>query len=131
MMNRQPEVEGLGVLKLKISSMAMLIHTFLSQAISPLFSANMYHNTLYRWHVLEQRDLPNPGCPPYYSSAFFSIKEDVHENTPLNVTWISVKQWYRLLFEKGVTHTSDDPSAPPLLIASKVELAQPEIAADS
>ena len=130
-MYRQPEAGGLGLFNVKIRSMAMLIHTFLSQAISPLFPANMYHNTLYRWHVLEQRDLPNPGCPPYYSSAFFSLIKDVHENTPLNVTWITVKEWYRLLLEKGVTHTSDDPSAPALLIASKVELAHPEIAADS
>ena len=130
-MYRQPELGGLGVFNVKIRSMAMLIHTFISQAISPLFPTNMYHNTLYRWHVLEQRDLPNPGCPPYYSSAFFNIIKDVHENTPLNVTWISVKEWYRLLLEKGVTHTSDDPSSPPLLIASKVELDHPEITVDS
>ena len=98
-MYRQPELGGLGLFNVKVRSMAMLIHTFLSQAISSLFPANMYHNTLYRWHVLEQRDLPNPGRPPYYSSDFFSLINDVHENTPLNVTWISVKEWYRLLLE--------------------------------
>ena len=77
---------GLGVFNLKTRAMEMLIHTFLSQAISPLFTVNTYYNTLYRWHVLEERDLPNPGCPPFYSSTFFSLIKDVHENTPLNVS---------------------------------------------
>jgi hypothetical protein len=35
---------------------------------------------------------------------------------------LSNKQWYRILLEKGVTHISDDPSAP-----FKVELDHPEI----
>ena len=127
LMYRQPEEGGLGVYNVKNRAMAMLIHTFLAQAISPLFPVNIYYNTLYRWHVLEERDIPSPGCPPYYSSAFFNIIKDVHENTPLNVTWITVKQWYRILLEKGVTHTSDDPSTPPLLISSKFELDHPEV----
>jgi hypothetical protein len=58
MMYRQTEVGGLGVFNVKIRSTA-IIHTFLSHAISPRFPANMYDNTLYRWHLLEQRDLPN------------------------------------------------------------------------
>ena len=48
-------------------------------------------------------------------------------NTPLNVTWITVKQWYTLMLEKGVTHTCDDPSAPAVMIASKVEETNPEV----
>ena len=72
-------------------------------------------------------DLPNPGRPPYYSSAFFSIIKDIHENTPLNVTWVTVKQWYQLLLERGVTHTSQDVNSPPLLIPSKVEQNYPEV----
>ena len=105
----------------------MLIHTFLSQATSPLYKSNMYYTSLYRWHVLEERDLPNPGCPPYYSSTFFSIIKDVMDNTPLNVGHLSVKQWYRVLMEKGVTHSSDDPFSPPVLIASKFELEHPQV----
>ena len=92
-----------------------------------VFSTKMYYNTFYWWHVLEERDLPNPGCPPYYSATFFSIIKDVKNNTPLNVSHISVKQWYRLLIEKGVTHNSDDPLAPPALIPSKVELEHPNM----
>ena len=103
----------------------MLIHTFLSQAISPSFPTNIYLNSLYRWHVLEDRDLPDPGRPPYYSAAFFNTIQDVHLNTPLNVTWVTVKQWCQLLLESGATHTSEDHDSPAVLIPSKFEESNP------
>ena len=127
MMYRTVESGGLSVINVKNKAMAMLIHTFLAQAISPCFPNNLYHNSLYRWHVLDDRSIPDPGKPPYYSSTFFSIITDVHLNTPLNVTWIDVKQWYRLLQEKGVTHSNDDPEVPPVLLASKLEEDHPEV----
>ena len=80
-MYREVSEGGLGVYNVKMRAMAMLLHTFLSQAISPLFKSNMYYTTLYRWHVLEERHLPNPGRPPFYSSTFFSIIKDVKDNT--------------------------------------------------
>ena len=70
---------------------------------------------------MENREIPDPGRPPYYSEAFFSIIKDVHKNTPLNVTWITLKQWYQILLEKGVTHTCDDQDSPPVLIKSNLE----------
>ena len=94
MLYRQTELGGLGLYNVKIRAIAMLIHTFLAQAISPLFTTNFYLNSLYRWHVLEE--IPDPGRPPYYSEAFFSTIKDVKKNTPLNVTWITLKQWYQL-----------------------------------
>ena len=124
---RQAELGGLGVYNVKVRAMAMLIHTFLAQAISPRFTTNQYLNSLYRWHVLEHRDLPNPGRPPYYSATFFAIIKDVKDNTPLNVMWVTVKQWYQLLLEKGVTHTSEDPNSPPVIIPSKLEERHPVV----
>ena len=111
----------------KLKAMAMLVHTFLAQAISPLFPTNMYYKSLYMWHVLGERNMTNPGQPPYYSTAFFSIIRDIHENSPLNVTWITVKQWYRILMEKEITHTCEDMNSPPSLIQSKVEVNHPEV----
>ena len=52
---------------------------------------NYYLNSLYRWHVLGVRDIPDPGRPPYYSESFFNTIKDVHENIPLNVIWITLK----------------------------------------
>ena len=40
---------------------------------------------------------------------------------------VSVKQWYKLLMEKGVTHNSDDPDSTPILIPSKLEGRLPGI----
>ena len=122
---REVGLGGLGVHNVKIKAMAMLIHTFLQQAISPRFSHNQYHEYLLRWHVLEQRDFPCPGMPPYYSTTFFAIIKDVKENTPLNIAWVTVKQWYTLLMERGITHTSDDHDAPPVLIPTRLEESHP------
>ena len=82
-------------------------------------------NSLYRWHVLEDRTLPDPGRPPYFTAGFFNTIQDIHLNTPLNVAWISVKQWYQLLLERGATHTSEDQDSPPLIIPSKFEESNP------
>jgi hypothetical protein len=112
---------GLGLHNVKVRASAMLIHTFLAQAVSPRFPTNHYYSTLYRWHVLDQHDFLEPVRPPYYSAAFFSTIKHVHNNTPLNVAWVSVKQWYQLLLEHGVTHTSDDEDSPPVLFESRFE----------
>jgi thiol-disulfide isomerase/thioredoxin len=42
--------------------------------------------------------------------------------------WVTLKQWYQLLLERGVTHTSDDQDSPPVLITSRLEEASPDIA---
>ena len=99
----------------------MLVHTFLAQTVSPRFPSNPYYHTLYRWYVLDQHDFPEPARPPYYSLDFFSLIKNVHKNTPLNVAWVSVKEWYQLIMEQGVIQTSEDEDSPPILIASKFE----------
>ena len=88
---RQIDKGGLGLHNVKLRAMAILIHTFLMQAVSLRFTTNFYLNTLYRWHVLEQREMPDPGWPHHYSVEFFLIIKGVHNNTPLNVAWITVK----------------------------------------
>ena len=75
-MYRQVSMGGLGVHCVKTRAMAMLIQTFLTQAISPRFSNNQYYKYLYKWHVLDERDFTNPGRPPYYSTTFFDIIKD-------------------------------------------------------
>ena len=127
MLYRQVDLGGLGVHNVKIRAKSMLIHTFIAQAICPKFPTNYYLNSLYRWHVLEHRDLHDPGRPPYFSTEFFSIIRDVKVNTPLNVAWITVRQWYQLLLERGITHTSDDSDSPPALIVSRMEERYPEV----
>ena len=119
---RQVGLGGLGLHCVKTRAMAMLIHTFLNQAISNKFVQNQYYKHLYKWHVLDEREIPNPGKPPYYSTNFFNIIKDVRNNTPLNLSSVNVRQWYQLLLERGVTHTSDNPDQPPQIIATKLEV---------
>ena len=45
MMYREVSQGGLGVYNVKMRARAMLLHTFLSQAISPLCKPNMLYNT--------------------------------------------------------------------------------------
>ena len=91
MLYRQVDKGGLGLHNVKVRASAMLIHTFLAQAVSPRFPTNHFYNSLFRWHVLDQHDFPEPVRPPYYSVAFFSLIKNVHNTTPLNVAWVSVK----------------------------------------
>ena len=77
---------GLGLHNVQYKSQAMLIRSFLETAINPKFLHSLYHNSLFRYHVLQQKDIPDPGIPPYYSQDFFSTIRKVHESSPLNVT---------------------------------------------
>ena len=61
---------GLGLLCVKVRAQAHLIFNFIQQAMNPKFQTNLYLNVLFRWYVLEEKDLPEPLCPPYYSKNF-------------------------------------------------------------
>ena len=43
------------------------------------------------------------------------------------MAWITVKQWYQILLERGITHTSDDPNSAPTIINSHLEESNPDI----
>ena len=74
-----------------------------------------------RHYYSYQHDFPEPVRPPYYSVAFFFLIKHVHNNTPLNLAWVSFKPWYQLLLAQGDTHTNEDQDSPPVLIRSKFE----------
>ena len=48
-----------------------------------------------------------------------------HDNTPLNVAWVPVRQWSQLLLERGITHSSPDVDAPPVLFITRLEESNP------
>ena len=86
-----------------MKALAGLIKTFLETACNPKFQHSLYHEILLRYHVLEDRTLSNPGFPPFYSEAFFSTIQHVHQDSPLNIATMSESQWYMLLLEDKVT----------------------------
>ena len=58
---------------------------------------------MFRYHVLGDTTLPDPGYLPYYPPSFFTTIKQVHESSPLNVATMSISQWVRLLTEDGLT----------------------------
>ena len=88
---------------MKVKAQAGLIKLFLESAGHGKFIQSLYHNTLFRYHVLNDTSLPNPGFPPFYSKEFFSKIRHVHLESPLNIFQMSEKMWYRLLLEEDYT----------------------------
>ena len=68
---------GLGVINVKFKAQAMLIRTFMETAANPQFRNNLLHSVLFRYHVLGDTSVPDPGYPPYYPSSFFKAIKQV------------------------------------------------------
>ena len=125
-MHRPVNSGGLGVLHVHMKALAGLIRTFLETACNPKFRHSMYHEMLFRYHVLEDKSFPNPGFPPFYNEEFFNTIRQVHLDSPLNVATMTEGQWYRLLLEDKVTMEHTD-GGRMKLIPCRVELANPDL----
>ena len=107
-MHRKASVGGLGVHHVQLKAQAGLVRTFLETARNPVFRGSLFHSVLFRYHVLGETSLPNPGFPPYYSPEFFAKIRKVHLETPLNVSTMSEKEWYRVFLEDSCTMEEAD-----------------------
>ena len=99
---------GLGLLHVHVRSLALLIRAFLETSVNPNFRHSLYHEALYRYYVLEDISIPNPGLTPYYDKTFFSIIKHYKNNSPMNIAVLSTRQWYRLLLEDRVLMSQDE-----------------------
>ena len=68
---RGTEVGGLGLMNVKIRSLALLIRCFLETSTNPNFRHSLLHEHLFRYHVMREHSLPDPGFTPYYDGEFF------------------------------------------------------------
>ena len=98
-MHRPVTYGGLGVHHVQCKAMAGLIRSFLEIACHPQFRRSLYHSLLYRYHVLGDTTVPDPGIPPFYSKSFFSSIRKIYKQFNLNVAVMSEKQWYEVLLE--------------------------------
>ena len=80
-MCRLPHYGGLGINSVRYKAKAILIRTFLETAVNPKFRHSLLHSILFRFHVLGDNTVPNPGCPPYYPESFFDTIRRVHLET--------------------------------------------------
>jgi hypothetical protein len=94
---------GLGVTSVKYKAQAVLIRSFMETSANPKFISSLLHSTLFRYHVLGDTSIPDPGYLPYYPASFFDTIRRVHSETPLNVTTMTTSQWVRVLTEEGLT----------------------------
>ena len=102
-MCRPSSYGGLGVYSVRYKAKALLIRTFLETAVMPKFRHSLLHSSMFRFHVLEDTTVPDPGYLPYYSPSFFETIKRVHEATPHDVTTMSIKQWVQVLTEDYLT----------------------------
>ena len=72
-------------------------------AAHPQFCDSLLHSHLFRYHVLRETTLPNPGFLPYYNEHFFNTIRHVYQSSTLNVRTMYISQWTQVLTEDGLT----------------------------
>ena len=117
---------GLGLLNVKYRALALLIRTFMETASHPAFRHSLYHEILFRYYVLEEVSLSRPDFTPYYDANFFEMIKYYHNNSPLNISVLSLRQWYRLLLEVKVLMSPANESGPAYLLPVRCESLQPD-----
>ena len=108
---RGTEVGGLGLMNVRIRSMALLIRCFLETSTNPNFRHSLFHEHLFRYHVLKEHCLPDPGFTPYYDREFFDLLQHYKSSIDLNISTMSLKQWYSVLLEDKVLMNNETPAA--------------------
>ena len=98
---------GLGLDHLKCKATARLIVSFLETAVSPTYIHSIYHEALFRYHVLDEKSINNPGIPMYISEEIFEFIKLVY-NEGTNIYTMTSKQWYKALLDKTVLHEKTD-----------------------
>ena len=121
-MCRPASYGGLGVASVKFKALAVLIRTFLETAAIPAFRHSLLHSMMFRFHVLEDLSVPDPGFLPYYPPVFFQTIKQVHLDSPLNILSMTTGQWVRLLTEDNLTMERNIPSQ---YIPCRAELSSP------
>ena len=107
---RGTEVGGLGLMNVKIRSLALLIRCFLETSTNPNFRHSLFHEHLFRYHVMREHSLPDPGFTPYYDGEFFQLLQHYKTSTDLNISTMSLKQWYTLLLEDKILMNDETPA---------------------
>ena len=123
---RKPEDGGLGLLNVKIRSLALLIRSFLETSTNPIFRHSLFHEILFRYHVLGEVSLPNPGFPPFYDREFFAVIRHYHLNSTMNISRMSTKEWYRVLLEDQLLMSQPTEDSPAKLLPIRAEILSPE-----
>ena len=118
---------GLGLHHLESKAMAHLISTFMQTAANTRFIQSPFHSHLYRYHVLDEVGLSDPGYTPYYNKDFFANIRKVQHNSPLNPVYLTTKEWYKFLLEENATMRDIDEEGRKELIPCRIEEREPDV----
>ena len=72
-----------------------------------MYRHQLYHEILYRYHVLRETSLPDTGFSPYYEKKFFALLFHYHENNDLNRLLMSPGTVLHLAVERQYTSWSE------------------------
>ena len=117
------EDEGLNLTNIKHKIRAYLLTNFLQTAVNEEFNQNLYHKSLYEYHI-HNIGLKPPPLPPYYSKDFFQEIRDT-ENEGYETKSMKIKDWYSLLIKKYITHQKHNNEL--ILKPSRMEIIYPQI----
>ena len=123
---RGTELGGLGLINVNIRSMALLVRSFLETSINPNFRHSLFHEHLYRYHVMSEHSLPDPGFTPYYDREFFELIHHYKTSGSCNISTMSLKQWYVLLLEDKVLMSAATDASPSVLLPVRSETLHPD-----
>ena len=122
-LHRPPMHGGLGLVSLKYKAMAILIRNFMETAAHPKYRKNLLHSVLYRYHILGDDTVSDPGFLPYYPQSFFETIKEVQRFSTLNPVTMSICQWTRFLTERYLT--MEEHQGVLTYIPCRVEIATP------
>ena len=89
MLYRSVEDGGLGLHHVQSKAQANLISTFVQTAANEKFRGSLFHSWLFRYHILGDKSLPDPGFTPYYDRNFFDVIDRLHQlgQSPTALCW--------------------------------------------
>ena len=123
---RGTRVGGLGLINVRIRALALLIKTFLETSVNPKFRHSLFHEHLYRYHVMGEQDLPNPGFTPYYDKEFFRLITHYKTHGTLDIATMTIKQWYTVLLEDKLLMSPATEDSPAVLLPIRPEVRSPD-----
>ena len=72
-----------------------------------------------------EHSLPDPGFTPYYDRDFFQLIHHYKTASDLNISTLSIKQWYTLLLEDRVLMEDSVDGLPAVLVPVRAEALHP------
>ena len=63
---RGTDVGGLGLLNVNMRSLVLLVRSFLETSVNPNFRHSLFNEHLFRYHVMQEHSLTDPGFTQYY-----------------------------------------------------------------